>query len=63
MNQALRQTEIKSKEFQLQEQIVTKGHFQNGVHEPAGVATIYQLAEGKHILCLTNFSTSNGPDV
>ncbi|EJS62377.1 hypothetical protein CN425_04740 [Bacillus cereus] len=63
VNEALPQTEIKSKESQLQEQIVTKGQFQNGVHETAGVATIYQLADGKHILRLTNFSTSNGPDV
>jgi hypothetical protein len=63
VNQAFPQTEIKSKESQLQEQVVTKGQFQNGVHETTGVATIYQLADGKRILRLTNFSTSNGPDV
>lgn len=55
--------EIKSKKSQLQEQIITKGQLQNGVHETARVATIYQLADGKHILHLTNFSTSNSPDV
>ena len=27
------------------------------------MATIYQLGEGKRILRLTNFATSNGPDV
>ncbi|MGG0150946.1 DM13 domain-containing protein [Bacillus mycoides] len=63
VNQAFPQTEIKSKESQLQEQVVNKGQFQNGVHETTGVATIYQLADGKRILRLTNFSTSNGPDV
>lgn len=63
MNQALPQTEIKSKESQRQEQIGTKGQFQNGVHETTGVATIHQLSDGKRILRLTNFVTSNGPDV
>lgn len=63
VNQALPQTEIKSKESQRQEQIGTKGQFQNGVHETTGVATIHQLSDGKRILRLTNFVTSNGPDV
>jgi hypothetical protein len=32
-------------------------------HETRGVATIYQLAGGKRVLRLTEFSTSNGPEV
>nr|WP_258397523.1 DM13 domain-containing protein [Bacillus sp. SRB_331] len=35
----------------------------NDVHETTGVATIHQLSDGKRILRLTNFVTSNGPDV
>ena len=39
------------------------GRFHDGAHKTAGVATIYQLADGKRVLRLTNFETSNGPDV
>jgi hypothetical protein len=63
VNEALPQAEMQSKEFQLKEQVVSKGQFQNGVHETTGVATIHQLSDGKRILRLTNFVTSNGPDV
>ncbi|KEK21868.1 DM13 domain-containing protein [Bacillus gaemokensis] len=63
INEALPQTEIKSKDVQQQERVISKGQFQNGVHETIGVATIYQLPDGKRVLRLTNFETSNGPDV
>ncbi|WP_410985142.1 DM13 domain-containing protein [Bacillus cereus] len=63
INEALPRTETKSKEVHQQERVISKGHFQNGVHETTGVATIYQLADGKRVLRLTNFETSNGPDV
>ncbi len=43
--------------------ILEKGEFRGLAHETKGVATIHQLAEGKRILRLTNFETSNGPDV
>ncbi len=43
--------------------ILGKGEFRGLAHETKGVATIHQLAEGKRILRLTNFETSNGPDV
>src|SRR5467141_2861 len=33
------------------------------VHATSGRATVYQEADGKLILRLTNFKTSNGPDV
>jgi len=39
------------------------GQFHSGVHETSGIATILQLPDGKRILRLTNFKTSNGPDV
>src|SRR5579885_3147653 len=38
------------------------GKFQGKVHPTEGRATVYQQ-EGKLILSLTNFKTSNGPDV
>jgi Electron transfer DM13 len=39
------------------------GQFHNGAHDTAGTATIYQADAGKRLLRLTNFKTSNGPDV
>jgi hypothetical protein len=39
------------------------GQFHSGAHETRGVATVFQLADGKKTLRLTNFATSNGPDV
>ncbi len=39
------------------------GRFHKGSHETRGVATVYQLADGKRLLRLTDFETSNGPDV
>jgi hypothetical protein len=39
------------------------GVFHGQVHSTSGRASIYQEADGKTILRLTNFKTSNGPDV
>src|SRR5215472_11351009 len=39
------------------------GTFHGKVHNTSGRATIYQEANGKLVLRLTNFKTSNGPDV
>ena len=39
------------------------GEFHSGAHETRGMATVFQLAGGKKTLRLTNFATSNGPDV
>ncbi|HLO00525.1 MAG TPA: DM13 domain-containing protein [Pyrinomonadaceae bacterium] len=39
------------------------GSFHSVAHETNGVATIYQLPDGKRTLRLTQFQTSNGPDV
>jgi len=39
------------------------GKFHGKVHKTDGRATIYQGADGKLVLRLTKFTTSNGPDV
>jgi Electron transfer DM13 len=43
--------------------VVTKGNFKGLAHETKGTASIYQLADGTRTLRLTEFETSNGPDV
>ena len=42
---------------------VETGTFHGKVHSTSGRATIYQEPDGKLVLRLTNFKTSNGPDV
>jgi hypothetical protein len=37
--------------------------FHGVAHDGKGTAGIYQLKDGKRVLRLTNFETSNGPDV
>jgi hypothetical protein len=44
-------------------QPVESGRFYSILHPTEGVATVYQMGDGTRILRLTNFSTSNGPDV
>jgi len=39
------------------------GTFHGDLHKTSGRATIYQQEDGKLILRLTSFKTSNGPDV
>lgn len=39
------------------------GKFHGKVHATEGRATVYQQADGKLVLRLTGFKTSNGPDV
>jgi hypothetical protein len=39
------------------------GEFHKGAHDTKGTASIYKLENGQHVLRLTNFMTSNGPDV
>ena len=43
--------------------VLAKGNFRGLAHETKGAATIHQLGDGKRLLRLTNFETSNGPDV
>ena len=42
---------------------LTSGRFHKNAHETTGLAAIYRLADGHRVLRLTEFSTSNGPDV
>lgn len=42
---------------------LASGQFKSGAHETKGTATVFQLADGKKTLRLTDFATSNGPDV
>jgi Electron transfer DM13 len=42
---------------------VEAGTFHGKVHKTSGRATIYKEANGQLVLRLTNFKTSNGPDV
>ena len=44
-------------------QALAAGNFYSIVHPTKGTATIYRLADGSRVLRLTNFKTSNGPDV
>jgi hypothetical protein len=39
------------------------GRFHSVAHETTGSATVHQLRDGKRVLRLTEFATSNGPDV
>ena len=42
---------------------ITSGTFKSLAHETKGLASIYQLPDGNRTLRLTEFETSNGPDV
>jgi hypothetical protein len=42
---------------------LAEGSFHGVAHETKGVATIYQLPDGKKLLRFSDFATSNGPDV
>jgi hypothetical protein len=42
---------------------LVSGRFYSILHPTEGTATIYQMGDGTRVLRLTNFSTSNGPDV
>ncbi len=43
--------------------VLLAGRFHSVAHETSGTATIHRLADGKRVLRLTGFKTSNGPDV
>lgn len=43
--------------------VVATGMFHDGSHETAGTATIREYPDGRRVLRLTGFHTSNGPDV
>ena len=43
--------------------VLAKGEFHNAEKAGKGTATVYQLADGKRVLRLTDFQTDNGPDL
>lgn len=42
---------------------LASGEFRSGAHETKGNAAVFQLADGKKTLRLSQFTTSNGPDL
>jgi hypothetical protein len=44
-------------------QTLASGTFYSILHPTEGTATIYRFGDGSRVLRLTNFKTSNGPDV
>ena len=42
---------------------LAQGMFHGNAHETKGTATVLRLPDGRRILRLTSFETSNGPDV
>jgi len=42
---------------------LARGSFHGNAHETAGTATVLRLPNGRRVLRLTSFETSNGPDV
>jgi Electron transfer DM13 len=47
----------------LSPQPLVSGQFYSILHPTAGTATIYRMGDSTRVLRLTDFSTSNGPDV
>ncbi|MCL4245332.1 MAG: DM13 domain-containing protein, partial [Candidatus Dadabacteria bacterium] len=43
--------------------VVSQGEFHGVAHETSGTASIFRLRGGSYVLRLTDFETSNGPDV
>jgi hypothetical protein len=44
-------------------QLLSSGTFHDGAHATSGMAAVYSLGQDRRVLRLTQFSTSNGPDV
>ena len=43
--------------------VLAQGTFRSVAHDTTGTATVHRLVNGERVLRLTDFSTSNGPDV
>jgi hypothetical protein len=43
--------------------LVARGRFESLEHESSGVASLIRTRGGRHVLTLTRFATSNGPDL
>src|SRR5262245_50540793 len=63
--ESMQQDGMKHDGMMMQEKAKTlyTGKFHGKVHATEGRATVYQQADGKLLLRLTGFKTSNGPDV
>jgi hypothetical protein len=46
-----------------QSTVLATGRFRSVAHATSGVATMHQLSDGRRLVRLTAFETSNGPDV
>jgi hypothetical protein len=46
-----------------QSTVLATGRFHSVAHETSGVVTMHQLSDGRRLVRLTAFETSNGPDV
>jgi hypothetical protein len=42
---------------------LASGSFHSNAHDTRGMASVIDLGDGRRVLRLTNFATSNGPDV
>lgn len=62
---SMKQDQMKHDDMMHEEKAKTlyTGKFHGKVHKTEGRATVYQQADGKLVLRLTGFKTSNGPDV
>ena len=64
VNEALPESTISSSAAKTaQSTVLAAGRFHSGAHETAGIVSIHRLADGRRIVRLTEFETSNGPDV
>ena len=45
------------------QQVLATGRFHGVAHNGTGAATIHRLADGRRVLRLTEFETSNGPEL
>lgn len=43
--------------------LVSRGRFESLEHESSGIASLIRTKDGRRVLTLTRFSTSNGPDL
>jgi Electron transfer DM13 len=55
--------ELPTKQGSLPDQTLASGPFHSILHPTSGTATIYRAGDGSRVLRLTDFKTSNGPDV
>ncbi|HKW39857.1 MAG TPA: DM13 domain-containing protein [Gemmatimonadales bacterium] len=61
---AMRDTPAMAQSAMAEEPVkLTSGRFHKHAHDTKGVAAIYRLEDGRRVLRLTEFATSNGPDV